>query len=258
MIHKKITKIKLKKKIDDCKIHKCKCSKEINLLRELVRKNEMDLLKNSNKNSKKKIKQKGGNDLNLEKRKTLYLLNTLGKLAINIPSNKYQVIDEIKNKYLEAPQSCIYKYDGNNVYNITSLGSELIETKKATGNNIILFLSNLGKCRGIVIQTTDAIYVGHLDSTSPQLLQTVFNSLSLEKITKIYYIMGKISFEELLSPDSDNKFKVKDISIEFLKITTKKNLNNKITVIKDFAPLGQTSSLGFNIKNLLNPFMIFT
>ena len=211
----------------------------------------------SKKNSKKKIKQKGGDDLNLKKRKTLYLINTLGKLSINIQSNQYPIIDESKNKYLEAPQSSIYKYDGNNVYNITFLGSKLIETKKATGNNIILFLSNLGKCRGIVIQTTTSIYVGHLDSTSPQLLKTVFNSLSPEKITKIYYIMGKISFEELLSPESNSKFNIKDISIDLLEITTKKNLNNKITVIRDFAPLGQTSRLGFNIKNLLNPFMIF-
>lgn len=70
--------------------------------------------------------------------------------------------------------------------------------------------------------------------------------------------MGKVSFEELLSPNSNSKFNIKDISIDFLEITTKKNLNSKITVIKDFSPLGQTSRLGFNIKNLLNPFMIFT
>ena len=125
------------------------------------------LTKNNKKNNSKytkknsKFKLKGGNnlslDLNLLKRKTLYILNTLEKLSIHIPSTQYPVIDETINKYLEAPQSCIYKYDGNNVYNITSLGSKLIETKKTSGNNIILFLSNLGKCRGIVIQTPKAI-----------------------------------------------------------------------------------------------------
>ena len=219
------------------------------------------LTKNTKKNTKKnnskyikknsKLKQKGGNDLNLLKRKTLYILNTLEKLSINISSNQYPVIDETINKYLEAPQSCIYKYDGNNVYNITIPGSKLM----ATGNNIILYLLNLGKCRGIIIQTTNSIYIGHLDTTSPQLLQTVFNLIPTNEITKIYYIMGETSFETLLSPKSE--IKIRDISIDLLKITTNKNLNSKITVIRDFAPLRPTSRLGFNIKKPLNPFMIF-
>ena len=73
-------KSKLKKLFDKyVNCYESKCSKEINLLRELVKNKEMDLLRNLIKKSNNNLKQKGGEDfsLNLQKRKTLDLLNTV-------------------------------------------------------------------------------------------------------------------------------------------------------------------------------------
>ena len=181
---------------------------------------------------------KGGG---LSKSETLKLINKLNICSINDISTIYGSIDNIIYRFIAVPQGHIYKYDGKNVIDLG--------TKKniASGNNIILYIMGMGPCRGLIIYETDRILMGHLDEISmlsPLTLQTIDESLSgdKEKINSIYYVMGMISFNCILN----EKCPLCDISTEVLDIIQRKQLEEYVCIVEDFAYETFTSKFGYN------------
>ena len=184
----------------------------------------------------------------LSKKQTLALIKSLDVCSINDISIEYTSIDEIKYRFVEVPQGHIYQYDGKNVLD---LGTNQII---ASGDNIVLYIMGLGPCRGLVICETARILMGHLDAigmSSPLTVKTIDESLSGDKdnINRIYYVMGMISFDFILS----EKCKFCDISPEVLTIVQQKGLKKCMYIVNDFASL--SSKFGYNWY--LDEFLIF-
>lgn len=169
---------------------------------------------------------KGGE---LSKSETLELINKLDTCSINDICTLYSGVDQITYRFIEVPQGHIYKYDGNDVID---LGTGKII---ASGSNIILSISDINTCRGLIIYETDRILMGHLDGIcmlSPLTLQTIEESLSgdKEKINIIYYVMGILHFDSSLKEKSP----IGDISTEVFDIIQRKKLEKYVCIVKDF------------------------
>jgi hypothetical protein len=187
----------------------------------------------------------------MTKKETLNFLQKLPICSINDIATTYIGIDELSDKFIEVPQGYIYMYDGNDVIDIGS--NTIIDS----GKNIILNIMGMGPCRGLIVLTTNSIYMGHLDAVnnpaSPLTLNTIKNSLNMnsDDISVIYYVMGMTSFDCML----DDKCTFCDISTEVLDIINKNDLSDKVCIVEDFAYYIFSDKFGYDYNN--DQFIVF-
>lgn len=106
---------------------------------------------------------------------------------INVKHGNMTKRNALKYEFIEVPQSQVYGCDKSTKIIYENVTDEIITDTQ----NVILFIKGLGPCRGILIDTKEAFFIGHLDDNfDMNILRDIFNQYSA---TAIYYIRGTIS-----------------------------------------------------------------